>query len=355
MTGIPEVSTTLGQVDALLLRTLDELASDWRTIAGDASDVLDADDLPTLIAEAAAGGKRLRPAMVHWGWVAAGAPAGAHDEVVRLGAALELLHVFALVHDDVMDRSELRRGNPSVHARARDAHRLRGRFGTARDFGDHIAILAGDLVHSEADALVAGLPGVVRQVWRTMMLELVLGQRLDLTGAATGRRDLAQARRVAQLKSGSYTVERPLQMGALLGNADEALVDCLVRYGQHAGEAFGLRDDVLGTWGDPHTTGKSSSDDLASGKPTVLLALAADRLDSGDVGLLHAAGVRPLEDAEMARLRRSMDACGIRAQVETWIGEQVDLAVAALDPDHVTPGAVRGLTAAAHRIAWRNS
>lgn len=364
---------TLDRVDALVTTTLEALSRDWAALAGDACDVLGSDDLPALARRAARGGKRLRPEMVHWGWVAATTPAapapGAttdpgdpaprattlDDGVVRLGAALELLHVFALVHDDVMDGSELRRGVASVHARARDAHRDLPGLGSAEPFGEHIAILVGDLVHAEADHLVAPLPAPVRAVWRTMMLELVLGQRLDLTGAAAGRRDLDQARRVARLKSGSYTVQRPLQMGALLGGADEALVGCLLRFGHHAGEAFGLRDDLLGTWGDPGITGKPRHDDLRTGKPTMLLALADEHLDDRHRSLLRQASGQHLDAGPLDELRRALEATGVREQVEDHIDREVRHALAALDPRHVGAPAIAGLTDVVHRIAWRTS
>lgn len=346
---------TCAAVDDLLRERLSLLADDWHDLAGRRADVLGDLDLPALAAHASRGGKRFRPLMVHWGWAAAGAHADRFDEVVRLGAALEMLHVFALVHDDVMDRSELRRGAPSVHSLAREAHREEAAAGPAEAFGDHIAILVGDLLHMEADDLVAGLPAPVRGLWRTMMLELVLGQRRDLTGAAAGRRDLDHALEVARLKSGSYTVQRPLQMGAVIGGGEAPVVDALLAYGGHLGEAFGLRDDMLGTWGDPSLTGKSREDDLQTRKPTVLLALAAERVGDQARELLSADTDEPLTDEQLDLLRTELDASGIRIAVERIIAEEVTAAVDALDPEVVHPEAVDGLTALAHRIAWRNS
>lgn len=350
-----EVSSTLRAVEARIATVLDDLEADWRELAGQASEVLGEHDIPALVRHSARGGKRVRPQMVHWGWVAAGAPPQAFEQVVDLCAALELLHAFALVHDDVMDGSQLRRGAPSVHAMVAGHHRAAAARGCPQRYGEHIAILVGDLLHAEATQLAANLPPRVRAVWRTMMLELVAGQGRDITGAALGRRDLQQGLEVARLKSGSYTVQRPLQMGALLGGASPDLVDCLLRYGWHVGEAFGLRDDVLGTWGDPSSTGKSAEDDLEAGKPTVLLALAEQRLRADDRALLARAGSGQLDAEELQRLRRAMDGCGIRDEVERLIADEVSQALAALDPALVDPAAVAGLRTLTDKIAWRNS
>lgn len=334
---------------------MERLAAEWELAAGDHCDVLGAQDLPALAAAALAGGKRLRPEMVHWGWAAAGAPVDTAEQVVDLGAALELLHVFALVQDDVMDASELRRGRPAVHALARDRHRTVGAIGRAEDFGASIAVLVGDLLHAEADHLVSGLPRPTREVWRTMVIELVAGQRRDLTGAAVGRRDLLQAREVARLKSGSYTVQRPLQMGALLGGASPRQVEALLVFGGHAGEAFGLRDDILGTWGDPSRTGKSDLDDFTAGKATVLLALAVERLSEHGRFLLRLAGSGLLEPPQMEELRTEMDACGIREDAEAMVEREVRSASDALLGSGLTDAAVEGLLSALHRMAWRES
>ncbi len=342
---------TLHAVDERVERTLLELSQMWDELAGRSADVLGERDLPWLIRHASGGGKRIRPEMVHWGWVAAGAPESAREQVIDLGAAFELLHLFALVHDDVMDRSELRRGQFTSHAIAREAHIAANAQGDPVAFGDSIAMLVGDLVHSEATLLVAELPAQVRTAWRQMMVELVLGQRRDLTGAALGRRDQEHALEVARMKSGSYTVWGPLRMGAILGDASPGLLGSLDRYAQHAGEAFGLRDDLLGMWGNPERTGKSDHDDLAAGKATVLLALAHDRLTPDGQQLLSRAG--SLSPQEETRLRAEMSGCGVREAVEDLIDREVHQACAALDPDLVSAEAVTGLTDIAHRLAWR--
>ncbi|MFP5282656.1 MAG: polyprenyl synthetase family protein, partial [Actinomycetes bacterium] len=302
------------------------------------------------------GGKRLRPVMSYLGWLAASGRARGvgHAEVVRVGAALELLHLFALIHDDVMDESDSRRGQPTVHTQATRLHAdARGR-GSAARFGESIAVLLGDLAHAEADHLVGDLPAPMRKIWRVLVVELVCGQRRDLTGSAAGRRDLQHARQVARMKSGAYTVERPLELGAAAANAADVVFASLAGYGRELGEAFALRDDLLGTWGDPLRTGKPAGDDLISGKPTVILSLAADRLRGPARTLLDHVGTPELTSAEVRLLQEELRDCGVQAEVESLITRHVDRAIAALDERALDPEGVVELARVAGQIAWRD-
>ena len=285
----PDLSETLRRADLVVDEVCAELDRQWRQRCPEPADVLRA-DLPERLRAwlLPAGGKRLRPVMCHWGWVSAGGPArgvGA-DETVSVCAALELVHLFALVHDDVMDRSDSRRGRVTTHVEAAEEHTAARALGDPVLFGDSIAILFGDLALTEAWALLASLDPALQVAWADMLRELVQGQLLDVTGAAARRRDLTQARRVARLKSGAYTVQRPLVLGALAARAEPAALAALEAFGGHLGEAFALRDDVLGIWGDPQLTGKPVGDDLLRGKATVLLA-EARRLLPDDVAKRH--------------------------------------------------------------------
>ncbi|MFZ0529522.1 MAG: polyprenyl synthetase family protein, partial [Propionicimonas sp.] len=205
-TGLGE-EATLVAVEAMIADTIGTLRSEWGAMSAAVvprPGVLHTDSVLDLLeGMVSSGGKRFRPRMAHWGWVAAGGRGRGtgYAELIRLGAALELLHVFALIHDDVMDGSTTRRGSLSVHESARREHLNRRGFGDPARYGENIAILAGDLAHSEADLLVAGLPRELQQLWRTLTVELILGQGRDLVGAANGRRDLAHAREVARVKS----------------------------------------------------------------------------------------------------------------------------------------------------------
>jgi geranylgeranyl diphosphate synthase type I len=274
--------------------------------------------------------------------------------VVQAGAALELLHIFALIHDDVMDESASRRGQPSVHTLAAQLHLHSTARGSARRFGESIAILVGDLAHAEADHMVTELPPAMRRIWRLLVIELVQGQSRDITGTAAGRRDLGHARQVARMKSGAYTVQRPLQLGAAAADADEHVVAVISRYGREMGEAFALRDDLLGAWGDPELTGKPAGDDLLSGKPTVILSLADDLLRGPDRQLLARVGTPELSPADVGSLQDALLASGVVDAIEARITSHVHAAIAELDHPALSPDGVAGLTQMAYKIAWRD-
>jgi isopentenyl-diphosphate delta-isomerase type 1 len=303
------------------------------------------------------GGKRLRPRMCHWGFVASGGQVGSprHADVVRAAAALETLHLFALVHDDVMDASVERRGAPAAHVVAARRHRETGGHGDADRFGENLALLLGDLAHTEADRLVHTLPSIMRDYWYELSLELIVGQRADLTGAASRRTDLAHAEAVAALKSGAYTIGRPLHLGALAAGADLQQRDALDRYGVHLGRAFAWRDDVLGVWGDPAVTGKPAGDDLREGKTTLIWVLGSERLTGEAADALVRVGSEGARDGDVALLQDALEAAGVRAEVEDRIRVETERAEAALQGSPLTPEGVAGLCDLAHAVSWRNA
>jgi len=292
------------------------------------------------------GGKRLRPAFAYWGWRGAGG-APRHDEaVVRAVSCLELLHACALVHDDVMDASDIRRGAPAVHRRFAALHRASGWSGSADGFGEAAAILVGDLCLIWADGMLhsAGLPpdAVERAVpvYDDMRTELMAGQYLDVLEQVLGGRPAGgrivgrpvdRAMRVARFKSGRYTVERPLQLGAAIAGAGGGMVASYSAYGIPLGEAFQLRDDVLGVFGDPVETGKPAGDDLREGKRTVLVALAVERAAPAQAEVLRRRLGDPRLPAEgVAELRTVIAETGALAEVERMVGERTEQALAAL-------------------------
>lgn len=240
-----------------------------------------AEDAPELYAEIrrslGAGGKRLRPAFCLMGY-----RAGRGDDLERAAgaaAALELLHAFALMHDDVMDRSPLRRGVDATHIALAGLPELEGDL---TRFGESAAILAGDMAMVLADALwwdsVGAQPAPNRE-YHLMREEVIAGQFLDLRASVSGEVTAERSRRISVLKSGRYTVERPLLIGATLADADEETLAVLRAYGPPVGEAFQLRDDILGAFGDPQTTGKDAFGDLREGKKTRLIAFAREIAD----------------------------------------------------------------------------
>ncbi|MFN8194967.1 MAG: polyprenyl synthetase family protein [Nocardioidaceae bacterium] len=300
------------------------------------------DDAARLLAEArlsVSGGKRLRAAFCDWGFRAVSPDPDADTEraLLRACASLEVLHASALVHDDYMDASDTRRGRPSTHRAFAEAHRADAWAGSSAQYGAAAAILLGDLLLSWADELLrrCGLDlGRVMDaldVFDLCRSEVIAGQFLDVSAQARGLADVDAAMRVLRYKSAKYSVERPLHIGAALGGASPEAVADLAAFGLPLGEAFQLRDDLLGVFGDPEATGKPAGDDLVEGKRTVLVALALDAAPAADAELLHRSLGTALDDDGVARLRGIIDSSGAHAQVEQVIDQLADLALAALD------------------------
>jgi geranylgeranyl diphosphate synthase type I len=272
------------------------------------------------------GGKRLRPAFAYWGFVGAGGTDS--DELVAALAALELVHASALIHDDVIDASDTRRGEPSVHRRFADLHASSGWAGDRAGFGRASAILLGDLclVWSEELLFGSGLDPAglrrARPVFDDMRTEVIVGQYLDVHAQASENTSLERAGKVARYKSAKYTVERPLLLGAALAGAPAAVQAAYSGYGLPLGEAFQLRDDILGVFGDPSRTGKPAGDDLREGKRTFLVAAALERAEPGDgKALLDGLGDSRLDPPGVRRLREIIRSCGALAYTEARIEE----------------------------------
>ena len=285
-----------------------------------------------------AGGKRLRPAFTYWGHRAAGGPTD--PALLRAAAAMEMLHTFALIHDDVMDRSASRRGRPSAYASFAAAHRRRHREGDADWFGVSAAVLSGDLAFVWADELLEGSSSDAeamaraRQVFTRLRTEVIAGQYLDLELGGDGAAVEDDALHVALLKSARYTVTRPLLLGAALapGLGGGRVEGALRAYGDAVGLAFQLRDDILGLFGDPSVTGKSCLDDLREGKRTVLV-LRALRLATagGRALLLRSLGDPDLDDAGADRCRDVVASSGALASIETLLTLRHARALRAID------------------------
>lgn len=343
------------RVEETLIHRLDDVQARWdrNTIGGCA---ISESDLPRQLRELFdRGGKRTRPVMVFLGWVAAGGreEERGHDDMVLAAAAVEMLHCFALVHDDVMDESPVRRGHPTVHEHAAQQHLRRRGIGASARFGDNVAVLVGDLAHSEADRLAASLPVPMREVWQQLVLELLAGQVADVVGSSTADRRVDFARLVARQKTGYYTVARPLQLGAVAAGADTAALTALAAYGRHAGEAFALRDDILGVYGDPRTTGKPAGDDIRSGKPTVLLALAAESFGGAAAAALRLAGTPAMTHEDLRVVQDAMVDRGVLAAVEAMIDDCVGDAVAELDVSALSAAGISELTRVVDDLARR--
>lgn len=325
----PSSDELRAQVDARLAEFLSERGAALPEAA----------DLLTVIRDAiGAGGKRLRPALCYWGFRAAG---GSHGpEIVSVAAALELLHTFAIVHDDIMDAAPERRGRPSVLA----AH------------GMERALLVGDLALVLADELFmsSGLePATVARgfgCYSRMRQEVIAGQYLDLVATARPEIDEATARRIAVLKSGRYSVEEPLAIGATLAGADDDFLQELASFAAPLGEAFQLRDDLLGTFGSAAETGKPTDSDIRQGKRNIVFALALQSLTGDErTWFVSRWGASDLTDEEVDRLR-AIASAGALAPVEALVRElnvRAADALAALPMDPEARGALEALQALA--------
>ena len=291
------------------------------------------------------GGKRLRAAFTYWAWHALTSDAGEAEGTLRLGAALELFQAAALFHDDLMDKSDTRRGHATAHVRFARMHRAGGWPGDSAQFGLSAAVLLGDLalagcermLTSALDHLPEQVGPATRDIFDTMRAEVTLGQYLDVLSQVRPWGDDAadderRARAVIRAKSARYSVEHPLSLGAAAAGADDATLAGVRRFGLPLGEAFQLRDDILGVFGDPGTTGKPAGDDLREGKRTVLLARALGAATPAEAALVRGlVGSPELTDDEIGDLREIIVRTGALEGVERLVEELADEAFAALD------------------------
>jgi geranylgeranyl diphosphate synthase, type I len=342
---VPDASSPLRYLDAEDLRSrvqkvLDDFLSEQEGRLEEVSP--DCAPLVESVSALLRGGKRLRPAFCYWGWRGAGGP----DDVpiVDVAASLELFQAAALIHDDVMDASDTRRGMPAVHRRFAMLHRGSGWTGDGERFGSAGAILSGDLCLCWSDDLLArsALPAARlaagRAVYSRMRTELMGGQYLDMleqtlpadAGEPAGTR-VRRARAVIRFKSAKYSVEHPLLLGGTLAGAPPDLLASYSAFGLPLGEAFQLRDDVLGVFGDPRETGKPAGDDLREGKRTVLVAFALERASPAQAAAVRRLlGDPHLDAAGVATLREVLVDTGALARTEDLVTELVGRSLQAL-------------------------
>ncbi|SDH11891.1 geranylgeranyl diphosphate synthase, type I [Lentzea fradiae] len=326
-------------IDVALPRHVEQALTTYlasRRASGEAMDPSFATAVDALSGFVLGGGKRIRPTYAWWGWRAAGGDPDGElaTEVLTAVSSLELIQACALIHDDLMDASSVRRGKPTVHVAFGVRHREQGWLGSAERFGMSAAVLIGDIALAWADDMLfaAGLPAdVLRRMsepWRDMRTEMLAGQYLDVLTQARGDSSADAALRIDRLKTAAYTVERPLHMGAAMAGGSPELIDGLRTFGADIGVAFQLRDDLLGVFGDPEVTGKPAGDDLAEGKRTLLVALGmqfgADILDI-------ALGKPDLDLDTVEEVRRALVKVGAVDAVEERIEELTKSALAALD------------------------
>jgi geranylgeranyl diphosphate synthase type I len=328
------------------------------------------------------GGKRFRALFCYWGWQSVSghttsfdampdrdAPSDL-DAIVQAASALEFFHAAALVHDDIMDNSDTRRGMPSAHKRFEAVH-ADGRWtGSARGFGQSAALLLGDLLLSWSDELFdSGLQALsapaaraaARREFNLMRTEVTVGQYLDILEERSWRNYpepelLTRAHRVIVYKSAKYSIEAPLTIGAALAGGSLEQVSALREFGLPLGIAYQLRDDLLGVFGDPETTGKPSGDDLREGKRTVLIALARTKLPSNSSSLLdELLGDPELSAQQVAMLQASIRDSGAVEHVERIIDHNVTLAIAAIEDAPLSGASKQQLVRLADTVIKRSA
>ncbi len=330
-----------------LTRFLDARAADVAAIGGPVTEAL------TYLRDFVLnGGKRIRPLYVWAGFVAAQGPERSSEDinaVLDAAASLEFIQACALIHDDIIDSSDTRRGAPTVHRAVEAMHGDTGLEGDAAHFGEAVAILAGDMALVWAEDMLqdSGLSAEAlaraRDAWRGMRTEVIGGQLLDIYLEAQASESLELANSVNRFKTAAYTIERPLHLGASLAGGNPELIDALRSYGRDIGIAFQLRDDLLGVFGDPEVTGKPAGDDIREGKRTVLLALALQRADAGDpeaATAIRAAIGKVSDPGDINRIAELIRATGAEDEVEQHISRLTDSGLAHLDIDSI-PDEVR--------------
>jgi geranylgeranyl diphosphate synthase type I len=301
-----------------------------------------------------AGGKRLRPAFCFWGFVGAGGDP-TDELVIDAGAALELLHAFALFHDDVMDGSLTRRGEPTTNAKFEASHGANKLAGESRRFGDGVAILVGDLAYVYSDQLMRNASPQAWTIWNELRIEMNFGPYLDMLGSSMNERRREKAERICRYKSGKYTIERPLHLGALLAapTRGDELIPVLSAYGLPLGDAFQMRDDVLGAFGDTAITGKPVGDDLREGKPTPLMAIATARANAAQLKELQLVGNQDLTPTQIARVQEVIRETGALDELETVITRLTDEAIAAVQHVPFAQAVRDELITLAEYVSWR--
>lgn len=287
--------------------------------------------------------------------------------VLDMACALELFHAAALIHDDVIDRSDTRRGRPATHRLFAAMHQQHGWRGAADHFGLAGAILLGDLLQSWADELMQAAGDAIpdrtaarraRHHFNRMRSEVAVGQYLDVleeqyADFASHEEQLERSTRVLVYKSAKYSVEAPLLIGAALAGADEQHERALADFGLPVGVAFQLRDDLLGVFGDEELTGKPIGDDLVEGKRTVLVTLARENLPATQRRIFDDMLGSELDREQVALLQRTIRESGAVERVEEMITRNIDRATTALQHAQIRPDAAQSLIGLSERAARR--
>ncbi|MBU3870604.1 polyprenyl synthetase family protein [Streptomyces sp. 4503] len=351
-----------GRLDADTVRkSVDVVLEDFLTAKAHTTPQHHLPYLSGLLKDFLSGGKRIRPLLCVTGWQAVGGGEDT-DTVFRVAACLEMFHAFALIHDDVMDDSDTRRGRPTIHRTLAALCAADRRPDQIERFGVSGAVLLGDLALTWSDELLhsAGLTPAqfeaVLPLLSEMRTEVMLGQYLDLQATGELTDDVEATLTVNRYKTAKYTIERPLHVGAAIAGAAPEAMEAFTAYALPLGEAFQLRDDLLGVYGDPESTGKSQLDDLRAGKNTTLIALALRASDSAQAARLRSLIGNPLlDESDAVTIQEIFAATTAREAVEQMIDDRRTQALRALDDAPFTADAVNALKLIARMATVRNS
>ena len=255
-----------------------------------------------------------------------------------------------------MDDAITRRGQPTTHTLAAEQHAAEGWVGESRRFGEGVAVLVGDLAFVYADRLMEGAPPEAMRIWNELRVELNIGQYLDILGSVQSIRDVDKAERICRYKSGKYTIERPLHLGAVLAapEREHELLAALSAYGLPLGDAFQMRDDVMGAFGEESLTGKSVGGDLREGKPTPLLARAVRAADPSQLAVLAEVGAPDLDGYGVARIQQAIIDTGALDELEAHITMITERAIAAIEVAPIVDIAKSELVELAEYVSWRS-
>ncbi len=334
------------EIRPLIQKCLDEFITQQRPLLNEVSNSLD--ELAKFTNEFLSGGKRLRAAFCYWSYLGSGGTDG--EEIIKAASSLEFLQACALIHDDVMDASDTRRGKPSIHKKFEQMHSKNNWLGESKQFGLGGAILLGDLVLSWADELLmdSGIEPISllrgKKIYDLMRTELMAGQYLDIFEQSRGGGSLENAFNVIKYKSAKYTIERPLHLGCALATDDKNLMNTFSEYGLPLGEAFQLRDDVLGVFGDPEETGKPAGDDLREGKRTVLIEMTFANANSSQLTKLEELFGKEVSAEEVSVLRDIVTETKALEHVENLIKTRLEQSMQAISMANITIPAKEALS-----------
>jgi len=333
------------RIDEFLKQEIDK----WRQV--------DESILPPLISLSnfiSNGGKRLRPVFCYLGAKLMGIAQEDNENLLNAGCTLELLHNFALVHDDFMDKSDTRRGIPTVHKYLEEYYSKLEYRGDIEHFAASVAILAGDFAFTYADSFARNLPKQCLDIYEILKVELFAGQQMDIDAGYRSNVSKNQISKIAQYKSGKYTIERPLHIGALIVN-ENAPLEMISSFGSPLGEAFQLRDDILGIFGDRDNTGKPVGDDIREGKFTLLLAHAKERASKDELELLNRCGSLDITQEEIDLITNIIKSGGALDLVEQRIKFLHNEAMQALENIQTNNEAKELAQSLAKYVCWRDS